>query len=215
MKTYNKCNVEKELTEFNLRTNGVYKNECKKCIKLYNSIYNSKNKERVSQHKKNYYESNKDVIKEKVMDRYNNLKNDEEFLEKNRINGRINCKKHRDNNKEKISKRIKERKLNDPLFKLTDSIRTLLWVSINKMGFSKNGRTQEILGCSFEEFKIYIENLFQEGMSWDNHGDWHLDHKTPISWATNEEEVYELNKYKNFQPLLASENYSKGNRYSH
>ena len=51
-------------------------------------------------------------------------------------------------------------------------------------------------------------------MSWDNYGEWHLDHKIPISWATTEDEVYKLNKYENFQPLWASENCSKGNRYS-
>jgi hypothetical protein len=51
-------------------------------------------------------------------------------------------------------------------------------------------------------------------MSWDNYGEWHLDHKTPVSWATTEEEIYELNKYTNFQPLWQFDNLSKGNRYS-
>ena len=43
----------------------------------------------------------------------------------------------------------------------------------------------------------------------------YLDHKIPISWAKTEDDIYELNKYKNFQPLWATENLSKGNRYSH
>ena len=192
----------------------IYREKNIEDILINNKIFYDENKKKLLQQKKDYYESNKEIIKEKVMNRYNSQKNDEDFLEKKRINGRINCKKHRDNNKEKISQRIKERKLKDPLFKLTDSIRTLLWVSINKMGFSKNGRTQEILGCSFEEFKIYIENLFQEGMSWENHGDWHLDHRTPVSWAKSESEVYDLNKYENFKPMWAFENMSKGNKYT-
>ena len=62
--------------------------------------------------------------------------------------------------------------------------------------------------------KIYIENLFQEGMSWEKHGDWHLDHRTPVSWAKSESEVYELNKYENFKPMWAFENMSKGNKYT-
>ena len=42
-------------------------------------------------------------------------------------------------------------------------------------------------------------------MSWENYGEWHLDHKTPVSWAETEEQVYELNKYTNFQPLWATD----------
>ena len=51
-------------------------------------------------------------------------------------------------------------------------------------------------------------------MSWDNHGKWHLDHKIPVSWGETEDRVIELNYYTNFQPLWASENLNKGNRFS-
>jgi hypothetical protein len=51
-------------------------------------------------------------------------------------------------------------------------------------------------------------------MSWENYGEWHLDHKIPISWAETEEQVYELNKYTNFQPLWAFDNQSKNNKYA-
>jgi len=50
-------------------------------------------------------------------------------------------------------------------------------------------------------------------MSWENHGEWHLDHKTPVSWGKSEFEVYELNHYTNFQPLWSYNNLSKGNRW--
>jgi hypothetical protein len=55
--------------------------------------------------------------------------------------------------------------------------------------------------------------MFQDGMSWGNHGSWHIDHKVPVSWAKNEEEVYLLNHHSNLQPLWAYENLSKGNKY--
>jgi hypothetical protein len=71
----------------------------------------------------------------------------------------------------------------------------------------------DILGISYTNFKIYIENLFKDGMTWENYGKWHLDHKTPISWAKTEKEVIELNHYTNFQPMWAIENLSKGNRF--
>lgn len=82
------------------------------------------------------------------------------------------------------------------------------------MGYTKNNKTEIILGISFNEFKLYIEEQFIEGMSWDNHGEWHLDHKIPLSWAKTKEEVYDLNRYTNFQPLWQFDNLSKGNRYS-
>jgi hypothetical protein len=66
----------------------------------------------------------------------------------------------------------------------------------------------------YEKFRFYIESLFKEGMTWDNYGEWHLDHITPISWANSEEEIYKLNHYSNFQPLWSIDNLSKGNRYS-
>jgi hypothetical protein len=82
------------------------------------------------------------------------------------------------------------------------------------MGYKKNSKTSNILGCSFEEFKSYIESQFNDNMSWKNYGEWHLDHKIPVSWAETEEQIYELNRYTNFQPLWSFDNLSKGNKYS-
>ncbi len=50
-------------------------------------------------------------------------------------------------------------------------------------------------------------------MTWENHGEWHIDHIIPISWGKTESEVIELNHYTNFQPLWAKDNLSKGNRW--
>jgi len=81
------------------------------------------------------------------------------------------------------------------------------------------------IGCSASEFKKYIENLFEDGMTWNNHGHyidddgvkqigWHLDHKIPcIAFdLTNEDEVCWY--YKNFQPLWGIENCSKSGYYN-
>ena len=47
----------------------------------------------------------------------------------------------------------------------------------------------------------------------NNHGEWHLDHIKPVSWANDEEELLSLNYYTNFQPKWSFDNLSKGNRY--
>ena len=81
------------------------------------------------------------------------------------------------------------------------------------MGYTKISRTHEILDCSFEFFKKYIEDQFIEGMTWENHGDWHLDHKIPISWSKTEADVIKLNHFSNFQPLWACDNIYKSNKW--
>jgi hypothetical protein len=105
----------------------------------------------------------------------------------------------------------------DPLFKLTEDIRTTIHHSIQRQGFSKNSITRNILGCSFEEFKQYIELKFEPWMNWENRGNpkngvlefnknWDLDHIIPISSAKTEEDVIKLNHYTNFQPLCSKYN---------
>jgi hypothetical protein len=62
-------------------------------------------------------------------------------------------------------------------------------------------KTIEILGCTYEYFKIYIESKFEDWMNWENQGKyngelnfgWDMDHIIPISSAKNEEEIYKLN----------------------
>ena len=46
-------------------------------------------------------------------------------------------------------------------------------------------------------------------MTWDNYGEWHVDHIIPLSSAENEIELIELCHYRNLQPLWAKENLMK------
>ena len=102
----------------------------------------------------------------------------------------------------------------EPLFKLRSNIRTLIKNSMANQFTIKSKKTIDILGCTFEEFKIHIEKQFDDKMNWDNHGSyWHYDHIKPISLAQNEQEVYDLNHYTNFQPLERIKNIKKGNKY--
>lgn len=87
-------------------------------------------------------------------------------------------------------------------------------IYIKKKGYIKQKETNYILGCSKEEFKIYIESKFEPWMNWNNYGNWNgisseinkswdLDHIVPLSSAKNIEELYKLNHYSNFQPLCS------------
>jgi len=127
----------------------------------------------------------------------------------------------RKNNIEKVkaqSKKYKvlgyksKRKKRDPLFKLKCNISSLIYLSFKKNNHHKNSKTKEILGCSIDYFKEHLQKQFTKGMSWENAGEWHLDHIYPVSLAKDEEELIRLNHYTNFQPLWAKDNLQKGNK---
>lgn len=78
----------------------------------------------------------------------------------------------------------------------------------------KAGSAISDLGCSIEEFKIYIEKQFKEGMTWDNWSrtGWHIDHITPLdSFDLDKKEEFTVAcHYSNLRPLWAKDNLSKG-----
>ena len=64
------------------------------------------------------------------------------------------------------------------------------------------------IGCSPEELKTHLESLFTEGMTWQNYGEWHVDHIRPICSFTTEE-WEQVNHYTNLRPLWAEDNLAK------
>jgi len=102
----------------------------------------------------------------------------------------------------------KERKKIDVLFKLKVDMRN----SVNRYLKYRSQKTFDIVGCSPQFLKEYLQNQFTKEMSWDNHGlfGWHIDHITPLSSAKTEEELYKLCHYTNLQPLWAGDNLKKG-----
>lgn len=112
------------------------------------------------------------------------------------------------------AKYARDRRKKDCMFNLKTSVSRLIRTSINRSGFKKGSRTYEILGCSFEEFKVYLESKFESWMNWENKGlyngteeyGWDIDHIIPMVTANNEEDVLRLNHYTNLQPLCSKFN---------
>jgi hypothetical protein len=108
-----------------------------------------------------------------------------------------------------------KRKKYDPEYKLTINIRNLIYMSFKntlKGTYKKGKKTESILDCTLKEFTQHLQSLFTEGMTLENHGEWEIDHIVPISSAKNEEEIYKLNHYTNFQPLWKEDNRKKSNK---
>jgi hypothetical protein len=205
--TYYKNNKEKlyqkhrEWLENNKDSRNEYvknwREENKDSIRYKSKLYVQNNSELIKSQKKSWYENNKEQIKEKERQRY-------------RENRDKNLDLEREKKRDYISKKLEE----DPLFNLTLKVRSLIRNAFKRQFTKKSKKTIEILGCSFEEFKLHLESQFDENMNWDNHGTyWHIDHIKPISLAENEKEVYDLNHYTNFQPLFWLDNLFKSNKY--
>jgi hypothetical protein len=200
------CNVEKSVDDFNKTSNGYGKYgvgaTCKECQgkknKLYrdtnngiikekrNIIYqNPDNRKKIREYQNNYYQNNKNKLLPKLLERQ---------------------KKYR----EKINERNRKRYNEDILFKLKHNIKRAILKNLN--GEIKKDTTINILGCSIDEFKLYLESTWEEWMTWDNYGKyskgcenfgWDIDHIIPISSAKTTEEVLLLNHYKNLRPLCS------------
>jgi hypothetical protein len=78
-------------------------------------------------------------------------------------------------------------------------------------GKRKNTKTETAMGYTKQELKDYISAQFLSGMSWDNWGEWHIDHKKPVAQFIREGETRPeiINALENLQPLWAYDNLSK------
>jgi hypothetical protein len=202
--------MEKNLTSFykNKMCKDGYRNFCKECCKENQKEYRQENREEILIKKRLDYELNRTkYLEQKKLKYYTNPFNNDE-QKKDRQNRRTEISKK--NKKEYQKKYRKLRSESDPLFRVKYNIRRRL----NDFLKNRAKRTSEILGCTYNEFINHIENLFKEGMSWDNYGlkGWHLDHIYPLAKAKTEEEIYKLNHYLNFQPLWWYENLHKSDK---
>ena len=194
-KNCTKCGISKPLIAYFKQASmrDGYQKQCKICSKKQHSCYRHEHIDTIRKTSQALYNKNKIEIRENNRKKYYD-----------------NIEKSRERNKIYINNKLKE----DPLFKLSHNLRNLIRNSIKRKNFSKNTKTFQILGCSFDDFKLYIEQQFCTGMLWENYGEWEYDHITPVSWATTEDDVIKLNHYTNFQPLWRKDNQQKSNRYS-
>jgi hypothetical protein len=229
MKKCGKCYIEQDICFFgkdSKKKDGL-KIYCKKCLSQDNKIYREKNSESISEyHKKLYLEKSDEILKrnslwlleneekKKAIDKKYREEN-KELIANNRIkffnkNPNIHSqyqKKYYKNNKETIKTKKKE-----PLEKLKHNVRGRLYKYLSVKNIRKNNKTFDVVGLTPPELLIYLEKQFKDNMSWNNYGEWHIDHIIPLSSAKTEEEIYVLCHYTNLQPLWAEDNLKKSNK---
>ena len=162
--------------------------------KVADKKWRNKNKEYLNQKYNEWYENNKEHRKEYL-------------------------KEYRENNIEKIRKTKRDyernRKARDPLYKLISNFRTAIYQVLKESNVDKNEHYFDVLPYSQGELIQHLENQFTDDLTWDNYGEWHLDHIIPISsfniQEMGDEEFIKCWSLENLQPLWGEENIRKSN----
>jgi hypothetical protein len=234
-----KCKTIKSVDEFSKCKGNLdgLQRSCKSCQKQY---YES-NKDKTLQVCKEYYENNREKIVER-RSRHDNLPetkqkrsiHSKEYRNKPEIKERIKLRSKEYNAKPETRQKIRENRLRyysipenkqkrnsnalkkrqqDIQFKLTCALRGRLCKALQYN--YKAGSAVSDLGCSIAEFKIYLENQFLPGMTWENYGNgndhWQIDHIKPLFMfdLTDREQFLQACHYTNLRPLWKIDNLSR------
>jgi hypothetical protein len=211
------CNKEKPLSDFskkNKTSTGEqkYQPKCKDCVNEEMISYREKHIQDRIEYDKEYYAKNKENI----------LNNKKVYHQKNKEDILIKKKKYRDNPESKLIQKEYRKNNRKHLNELQSKYRKenphiIAWRSIlhrviKKFNTKKEQHTIDILGYSANELKSHMESLFIDDMTWDNHGEWEIDHIIPVSSFPNNTPPYVVNALSNLQPLWKDKNREKFNK---
>jgi len=119
-------------------------------------------------------------------------------------------KRYRKKHRKKLTQKFLNRRRTDPNFKILTLLRGRIGKALK--GYNKCSTTVELLGCTIEELWTHLENKFTEGMTRENHGEWHVDHIKACATfdLTDPVQQGQCFHYTNLQPLWALDNLKKG-----
>ena len=186
--------VLRVLKENNVKV-GVPGQKFKGGKKIASQKYQLKNQKKLSEYHKEWQKNNRDKLNS-----YH-----KEWRENN-------IDKHRETKREYQ----KHKRHTDPIYKLISNFRTAIYQVLKENNVTKNGHYFDVLKYTPEELISHLESKFIDGMTWDNYGEWHVDHVKPISSFNiieiGDEEFMKCWVLKNLQPLWGVENIKKSNK---
>jgi hypothetical protein len=197
-----------------------------------NRKWSEKNREKLRERNRKWRERNPEYSREKGR----------KWREKNPGKNREACRKYREENPEKFREaerkyreknreRYREKKRdyqrkrlnNDPLYKAIHNCRSRRRDVLKRLktdiaegkAFRSSKNFTRLLGCPPSVFKAHMESQFTEGMTWENHGEWHYDHIRPLASFDHTDPLWEEQAwhYTNIRPLWAEDNFSKGSEW--
>lgn len=186
-KTCTKCSETKDVSEFhkNKRSADGYQYDCKACRCKYMKKMYQDNDE--------YREKNKKY----ALERHHKVWGSDP--------------EHRKKHSDLVNKRIKEQYKESPEYRLIHNTRSRVHGVLKS---NKSKSTIDYIGCDTQTLKLHLEQQFTEGMTWDNYGEWHVDHIIPLASANNMDELIPLLHHTNLQPLWAHDNLVKSSTHN-
>lgn len=191
-----KCNILKSIDDYCIvrrKTKlGIHignKTICKACLYTEQIEYRKNNLERLQARDAAYHLTVKDKRRQQEITR-------------------LAVPENRQKRNEYIHEYKKERRNNDPSFRLYESLRKRIWKSVK----NKSNSSIEYLGCDIDFYKKWIEFTMKLDMNWENYGSlWNVDHVIPIIKfdSSNNDELKEAFNWKNTCARYAAENFSK------
>lgn len=167
----------------------------------YQRLWYIKNRERLLEKASEYRDTHLEQIRSHNRAYSKKCRADEEWV-----------KEHAARTRMYEHKNHKARMKTDMAYRLKTRLRYRMWVALH--GIRKADKTSKLLGCTYEEFRNHLASQFIEGMSWDNYGEWHIDHINPCASYNllDPEEQKKCFHYTNMQPLWAIDNIRKSNK---
>jgi hypothetical protein len=108
-------------------------------------------------------------------------------------------------------------------YRLNNSIRSHLRYALLRSKVKKVMRTEALIGYAISDLRKHIERQFVRGMTWENYGEWHIDHIVPLSsfdfslpdGTINVDEIRKCWSITNLRPLWAKDNLVKNGKRTH
>lgn len=168
IKICTKCDLEKNINEFHKfkHSKDGHKTICKICSSKTSKKYVKENKDKL----KKYRHDNKEKRNEQ------NKKWREQNIERMRV-----LRKKYNNSEKGLEQKRKYYKETKNKNKHIIAWRTMLHNTIKRFGTKKENKTIIELGYSAIELREDMIKKFKTGMSWNNWGEWHIDHVKPVS----------------------------------
>ena len=235
-----KCKIDKSPDDF-----GKKGSWCKKCVNDYNAEYRKKNQQIIKEKQAKYRVKNDVKIKQSWKKIYyenheSRLEAKRDYRRKNleKVKGWERAKRDKQD-KEKVKERFKdwsqkrdlqdvarardkvnvakrERRKTDIGYRIASNASNRVRKALRSFDLTKENKTIDLLECNVNDLRAHLESQFEEGMFWENYGDWHIDHILPCNLfdLSRECEQKRCFHYTNLQPLWGRDNIIKSDTVS-
>ncbi len=104
----------------------------------------------------------------------------------------------------------------DQNYRVASALRSRFRAALRSVNVEKRASVIDLIGCTLDQLQNHIATQFTVGMTWANHGEWHIDHMKPCR-AFNLSDIKEQAAcfhFTNLRPLWARDNRRKGGRFT-